>query len=212
MLKEPYGFDKGRLIVREMTELLVLDLVRKGLVTKQMVLTIGYDRESLKVLYPGKTMKDTVYAVAKTGKPYTGKVSADPYGRSHPSHAHGTGNLERYTSSTRKIMNTVMDLYARVVDPDLLIRRVNIAACGLISESDVPDDAPEQMSMFVDYEDLRKKREEEAAADDRERRLQRATLLLQNRYGKNTVLKGTNLQEDATTIERNGQVGGHKAE
>ena len=109
-------------------------------------------------------------------------------------------------------MNTVMELYSKVVDPDLLIRRVNIAACGLISESDVPDDAPEQMSMFVDYEALRRKRAEEAAADDRERRLQRATLLLQNRYGKNAVLKGTNLQEGATTIERNGQVGGHKAE
>lgn len=212
VLKEPYDYEKGRLIVREMTELLVLDLVRKGLVTKQMVLTIGYDRESLKVLYPGKTIKETVYAVAKTGKPYSGKVSADPYGRPHPSHAHGTGNLERYTSSTRKIMNTVMDLYARAVDPDLLIRRVNIAACGLISESDVPDDAPEQMSMFVDYEALQRKRTEEAAADDRERRIQQATIYLQNRYGKNAVLKGTNLQEGATTIERNGQVGGHKAE
>ena len=212
VLKEPYDYEKGRLIVREMTELLVLDLVRKGLVTKQMVLTIGYDRESLKVLYPGKTMKDTVFAVAKTGKPYTGKVSADPYGRPHPNHAHGTGNLERYTSSTRRIMNTVMELYSKVVDPDLLIRRVNIAACGLISESDVPDDPPEQMSMFVDYEALQRKRAEEAATDDRERRLQRATLLLQNRYGKNAVLKGTNLQEGATTIERNGQVGGHKAE
>ena len=212
VLKEPYDFDKGRLIVREMTELLVLDLVRKGFVTKQMVLTIGYDRESLKVLFPGKTMKDTVYAVAKTGKPYTGKVSADPYGRAHPSHAHGTGNLERYTSSTRRIMKTVMELYSKVVDPDLLIRRVNIAACGLVPESDVPDDVPEQMSLFVDYEALQKKRTEEVAADDRERRIQQATLLLQKRYGKNAVLKGTNLQEGATTIERNGQVGGHKAE
>lgn len=123
VLKEPYDFDKGRLIVREMTELLVLDLVKKKLVTKQMVLTIGYDRESLKVMVPGKTIKDTVYAVAKTGKAYGGKVSADPYGRAHPSHAHGTGNLKKYTSSTRKIMDAVMELYTKVVDPDLLIRQ-----------------------------------------------------------------------------------------
>lgn len=212
VLKEPYDFDKGRLIVREMTELLVLDLVKKKLVTKQMVLTIGYDRESLKVMASGKTMKDTVYAVAKTGKAYAGKVSADSYGRPHPSHAHGTENLKKYTSSTRKIMDTVMELYTKVVDPDLLIRRVNIAACGLISESAVPAEEPEQLSLFVDYDTMQRERAEEAAADERERKLQQATLYLQSRYGKNAVLKGMNLQEGATTIERNGQVGGHKAE
>jgi DNA polymerase V len=212
VLKEPYDFDKGRLIVREMTELLVLDLVKKKLVTKQMVLTIGYDRESLKVMVPGKTIKDTVYAVAKTGKAYGGKVSADPYGRAHPSHAHGTGNLKKYTSSTRKIMDAVMELYTKVVDPDLLIRRVNIAACGLISESTVPAEEPEQLSLFVDYDTIQRERAGEAAADERERKLQQATLYLQSRYGKNAVLKGMNLQEGATTIERNGQVGGHKAE
>lgn len=134
-----------------MTELLVLDLVKKKLVTKQMVPTICYDRERLKVMVPGKTMKDTVYTVAKAGNAYAGKVSADPYGRPHPSHAHGTGNLKKYTSSTRKIMETVMELYTKVVDPDLLIRRVNIAARGLIAESNIPAEEPEQLSLFADY-------------------------------------------------------------
>ena len=212
VLKEPYDYEKGRLIVREMTELLVLDLVRKGLVTKQMVLNISYDRASLRILVPGKTMWDTTYAVAKTGKPYTGKVTADPYGRPHPGHAHGTGKLDKYTSSTRKIMDSVMEIYSRVVDPNLLTRRVNIAACGLIKESESPAELPEQLSLFVDFEEEQKRREEETAADERERSLQKAMISLQSRFGKNAVLKGMNLQEGATTIERNGQVGGHKAE
>ena len=212
VLKEPYDYDKGRLIVREMTELLVLDLVKKGLVTKQMVLNIGYDRQSLTVIVPGKSMRDTVYAVAKTGKAYEGKVTADSYGRPHPIHAHGTGNLPKYTSSTRKIADTVMELYTRVVDPDLLIRRINVTASNLIRESDIPPEVPEQLSLFVDYTEAQREREEAAAAEARERRLQEATLHIQSRYGKNAILKGMNLQEGATTIERNGQVGGHKAE
>lgn len=105
-----------------------------------------------------------------------------------------------------------MEVYSRVVDPDLLIRRVNIAACGLIKENEIPAELPEQISLFVDFEEEQKRREEEAAADERERGLQKAMIALQSRFGKNAVLKGMNLQEDATTIERNGQVGGHKAE
>ena len=212
VLKEPYDFEKGRLIVREMTELLVLDLVKKKLVTKQMVLTIGYDRESLKILYKGKSLSDSVYAVAKTGKEYTGKVSLDPYGRPHPSHAHGTGNIKNYTCSTRKIMNAVLEIYDRVLNPDLLIRRINIAACGLIPENQIPEDEPKQLSLFVDYDKVQKDREEEIIYDERERRIQEATLELQQKYGKNAILKGMNFEEGATTIERNGQVGGHKAE
>ena len=211
VLKEPYDYDKARLIVREMTELLVLDLVKKHLVTKQLVLHIGYDRESLSVLVPGRTMKETVYAVRKTGKPYQGKVSTDPYGRANPRHAHGTGNLEMYTSSTRRIMDTVMDVYTRIVDPDLLIRRVNIAACHLIYEDEIPHERAEQLSLFTDYETEKKKREAEQQQDDREKRIQYAMLKLQSRYGKNAVLKGMNFQEGGTTIERNEQIGGHKA-
>ena len=212
VLKEPYGYEKGRLIVREMTELLALDLVRKGLMTKQMVLTIGYDRESLCVLIPGRTMRDTVYAVRKTGEPYTGRVVSDPYGRAHPRYVHGTGNLEKYTDSTRKIMNAVMELYTKIVDSDLLIRRVTIAACHLIREEDIPTERAEQLSLFADFEEVRKAREAEAREDAREKCIQMAMLHLQSRFGKSAVLKGMNLEEGATTIERNGQVGGHRAE
>lgn len=212
VLKEPYDYEKGRLIVREMVELLVLDLVKKRLVTKQIVLNIGYDRESLKVSIPASTVRGTVYVVAKTGKVYRGTVTADPYGRPHPKHAHGTGNLNRYTSSTKKIMETVMELYTKITDPDLLIRRVNIAACGLIPENEIPEDPPEQLSLFVDYEALERQREAEKKSEEKERNLQRAMLELQERFGKNAVLKGMNLMEGAMTIERNGQIGGHKAE
>lgn len=212
VLKEPYNYENGRLIVREMTELLVLDLVRKHLATRQMVLHIGYDRESLTVSIPGKTMKDTVYAVRKTGRPYQGKVSVDPYGRALPRHAHGTGNLDKYTSSTKKIVDAVMEVYTRIVDPDLLIRRLNVTACHLIREEDVPAGTAEQLSLFTDYETVRQERAAEQQQEDREKRIQTAMLTLQGRYGKNAVLKGMNLYKEGTTIERNGQVGGHKAE
>ena len=210
VLKEPYPYEKGRLIVREMTELLVLDLVKKGLATKKMVLTISYDRESLKVLIPGKTPGDTVYAVRKTGQAYEGKVTVDYYGRPAPKHAHGTGNLEDYTSSTGKIMDVIMELYTRVVDPELLIRRVNITACNLIREEDIPVQQAQQLSLFEDEEALRKKRAA-AAAVAREKKIQTAMIELQRRFGKNAVLKGMNFEEGGTTIERNGQIGGHKA-
>jgi DNA polymerase V len=211
VLKEPYDYEKGRLIVREMTELLALDLVRKRLVTKQIVLNINYDKESLKVLVPGKTSAETVYAVRKTGEPYEGTVSVDYYGRPSPRHAHGTGNLKELTNSARKIMDVIMELYTRIVDPDLLIRRVNIAACNLIREETAPIREAEQLSLFTDYEAERKKREADIMADKKERSIQNAVLELQYRFGKNAVIKGMNLEEGGTTIERNSMIGGHKA-
>ena len=207
VLKEPYDYEKGRLIVREMTELLALELVRKGLVTRKLELTVGYDRESLRILVPGQSIRDTVYAVAGTGKAYRGRVKADPYGRAVPRHAHGTGNVDRYTNSTKRIMAAVMGVFDRVVDPELLIRRVTIAAVQLIAEGEIPAEESEQLDLFTDYDALGKLQK----ADQRERRLQETTLLLQKKYGKNAVLKGMNLLEGGTTIERNGQIGGHRA-
>ena len=211
VLKEPYSFEKGKLIVREMTELLVQDLVRKELVTKQLVLTISYDRESLKIKAPGKTMNETVFTAAKTGKIYTGKVVPDAYGRPHPEHTHGTGNLEKYTSSARKITELISGLYEQITDPDLLIRRINIAACNLIHESMKPDNEPEQLDFFTDYEALEKERQYEREIEEKEKNIQKAMLSLQDKFGKNAVLKGMNYVEGGTTIERNGQIGGHKA-
>ena len=198
VLQCPYDFEKGKLIVREMTDLLVLDLVDKKLVTDQMVLTIGYDIENL-------TDKDI-------RKGYKGEITVDRYGRRVPKHAHGSANLGRQTSSTKVITDAVMELYDRIVDPKLLIRRVTVAANHLVEENTVKE-APvfEQLDLFTDYEALEKKHEEENARLEKERKLQEAMLSVKKKYGKNAILKGTNLQEGAMTIERNNQIGGHKA-
>lgn len=196
VLQCPYDFEEGRLIVREMTELLVLDLVRKHVVTKQIVLAIGYDRESLE---------------GERGRKYTGSVVMDPYGRKIPKAAHGTGNMDGYTSSTHVIMSAVLDVYDRVVHKDLLIRRVNVTACNLVSETEIPEEKPEQLDMFTDYEALEREKQARQLAEEKERRLQNVTLAIQDKFGKNAMLKGMNLMEGGTTIARNGQIGGHKA-
>lgn len=193
----PYTFEKARLIVREMTELLVLELVEKNLVTDQMTLTIGYDIESLKD--------------QKVSSQYHGEVTTDNYGRKIPKHAHGTANLDRQTSFTRLIMNAVMGLYDRIVNEKLLVRRVTLAACRVVDASTVSTvQAPEQLDLFADYAAEERKRAEEDAALEREKRMQKAMLAIKKRYGKNAILKGMNLEEGATTVRRNKQIGGHK--
>ncbi|MCH5248350.1 MAG: DNA methylase [Lachnospiraceae bacterium] len=198
VLKCPYDFEKGKLIVREMTDLLVLDLVDKKLVTDQMVLSIGYDIENL-------TNKEI-------RKNYKGDVTVDHYGRMVPKHAHGSTNLGRKTSSAKLITDAMMELYDRIVDPKLLVRRVTVAANHLVEESMVKE-APvfEQMNLFTDYAALEKEQKEENARLEKERKLQEAMLSVKKKFGKNAILKGMNLQEGAMTIERNSQIGGHKA-
>ncbi len=194
----PYTFEKARIIVREMTDLLVLDLVDKGLVTDQMVLTVGYDIENL--------------SNVNESNDYTGEVTIDYYGRKVPKHAHGTTNLVKKTSSTKIITDAVMELYDRIVNPKLLVRRVTLTANRVINEKTaVMENSYEQMNLFTDYEVENKKREEEQLELERERRMQEAVLSIKKKYGKNAILKGMNLQEGATTIERNNQIGGHKA-
>ena len=150
--------------------------------------------------------------VTTTGKRYAGTVHKDHYGRPIPKHAHGTGNLEHWTSSTKDIVDTMMQLYDRIIDTDLLVRRVNICACDLIYERDIPEDtAPVQLELFVDYEEVERQEAERKRKAEKEKALQRATLFLQDKYGKNAVLKGMNFMQDAMTIERNGQIGGHRA-
>jgi len=194
----PYDNEKARLIVHEMTDLLVLDLVEKHLVTDQLVLTVGYDIENL--------------TDPKISKYYTGPVTTDHYGRQIPKHAHGTVNLDRQTSSTRIIVEAMLGLFDRIVDKKLLVRRVNISANRVVSESSVDTSATmEQMDLFTDYEELERKQKAEQAALEREKKAQKAIIELRKKYGKNAVLKGMNLQEGATTKDRNEQVGGHKA-
>ena len=223
VLSEPYPFDKGKLIVREMTELLVLDLVRKGLVTRKMVLDISYDWMSLEPATPCQDWRDTDYKIAGTDEIYTGTVTLNYYGKPHPKHAHGTTDLGKWTNGTRRVMDHMMELFDQIVDPRLLVRRVTIAAIDLHDEENAPVELPkgvvkDQISFFdneaLDTEEERLKREREAAeaaAEEKERKIQKATLALQAKYGKNAVLKGTNFLEGATTIDRNSQIGGHKS-
>lgn len=194
----PYNYEKGKLIVREMTDLLVLELVEKKLVTDQMVLTIGYDIDNL--------------TDPKIKKIYKGEITTDRYGRNVPKHAHGSVNLDCQTSSTQKIMTAVIDLYDRIVNPNLLIRRVTIAANRLIDESTVTESAEfKQLDLFTDYAALEKAQEEEREKLSKERNLQEAMLSVKKKFGKNAILKGMNLQEDATTMKRNRQIGGHSS-
>jgi DNA polymerase V len=177
VLQEPYSFEKGKLIVREMTEQLVLTLVDQHLVTDAIVLHIGYDRESLEKVR------------------YTGIITTDHYGRRVPKSAHGTANLGAPTASTRSILQAVLQLFDEIVDPSLLIRRVNVTAIRVLPEDSVPD----QLDLFSDQD-----------REKKEKSLQRTILQLQRRYGKNTVLKGHDLQEGATLRDRNNQIGGHR--
>lgn len=198
VLQCAYTAEKAKLIVKEMTDLLVLDLVDKKLVTDQMVLTIGYDIENL---------TDPVIR-----SKYHGEVTTDHYGRQVPKHAHGTINLPCQTSSTKIIMNAVEELFDRIINRDLLVRRITIAAERVIPESEVsaqPSFA--QLDLFTDYEALEKEHQQEKKEREKEQRLQHAVLDIQKKFGKNAILRGMNFEEGAMTRERNCQIGGHKA-
>ena len=199
VLSLPYSFEKARLVVREMTDLLVLDLVEKGLVTDQIVLTVGYDIENL---------TDPARRVL-----YKGEIKTDHYGRRVPKEAHGTATLDGYTSSTRKIIDATMELYDRIVDSKLLVRRMYISANHLVREDEVKRDsaASEQMNMFVDYEHEMEEINHQKAELAREKQMQTAIIDIKRKFGKNAILKGMNLEEGATAKDRNSQIGGHKA-
>ena len=198
VLQCPYTYEKAKLVVREMTELLVLDLVDKGLVTDQIVLTVGYDIENL--------------TDPKRRSAYKGAVTTDHYGRKVPKHAHGTANLDRQTSSTRLIDKAITELYDRIVDKNLLVRRINISANRIVEESTVVKKMEyEQLDLFTDYEELHRKQAKEDAVLEREKNMQKALLDIKKKFGKNAILKGMNFEEGATAKERNSQIGGHKA-
>lgn len=198
VLQCPYTAEKAKLIVKEMTDLLVLDLVDKKLVTDQMVLTLGYDIDNL---------TDPVIR-----KKYHGEVTTDHYGRQVPKHAHGTVNLPCLTSSTKIIMKAVEELFDRIINWDLLVRRVNIVAARVVPEGEAAvKQTFEQMDLFTDYAALEKERQQEEKELEKEKRMQHAVLDIQKKFGKNAVLKGMNFEEGAMTRERNHQIGGHKA-
>ncbi len=199
VLTEPYSASKARVVVQEMADAVALELVSKRMVTDQMVLTIGYDIENLS----NPAIRDR----------YKGETTTDHYGRQVPKHAHGTANLTSPTSSMHLITKAVMEIYDRIVNPDLLIRRLNIATNHVVHESEVKttSNAGTQLDLFTDYKALEEQRQKEQEALDKERRLQETRLNIRNRFGKNAILRGLNFEEGATARQRNQQIGGHKA-
>lgn len=197
VLQCPYPVQKARVVVREMTDQLVLDLVEHGLLTNQIVLTVGYDIENL---------TDQTRA-----RRYHGEVTIDRYGRKIPKHAHGTANLETYTSSTVMIVEKTLELYDQMINPELLIRRINVTACHVLTEQEVQKEQPyEQLNLF-DFTEETEEQKTKKRALQKEKQMQKAMLSIKQRYGKNAILKGTNWKEGATMRQRNGQIGGHKA-
>ena len=189
VLQEPYEFSKAKLVLKEMADLLSLELVSKRIVTDQIVLTVGYDIESLK-------------------KSYSGAVETDRYGRKIPKTAHSSENIGRYTSSTKLICETAMKLFDRIVDKELLVRRMYIVANHIITENDAEKEREYiQLNLFSDTG----KQEAEENELKKERNIQKAILKIKSKYGKNSIIKGMNLKEGATALERNRQIGGHKA-
>ena len=191
VLQCPYPFEKARLAAREMADALAMDLLARKQVTDQLVLTVGYDLADAK---------------------YRGPVVTDAYGRQIPKHAHGNCKLDPPTNSSREIMQAAAGLFDRLVNPRLMVRRIYVVAGRVMDEASL-DRAPacQQLDFFTDYAALEKQRQALQAQRERERRLQEAGLAIRRKYGKNALLRGMNLQEGATAMERNRQIGGHKA-
>lgn len=188
----PYNYENTKIIVKEMTELLALDLVEKGLVTNQIVLEVGYDVDNLKN-----------QAISSL---YNGEITTDKYGRKVPKHAHGTINIDHQTASSKVLTGYIIKLYEQIVNKQLLVRRINITVNNVVNENMVKTRDYEQINLFVDYKEVNEKRKKEEA----EKEIQKAMIGIKSKYGKNAILKGMNLQKEGTTIERNRQIGGHK--
>ena len=200
VLTEPYTFEKARNVVMEMADALSLDLVRGRLVTDQLVLYVSYDRESL--------------TRPEIASQYQGEIVTDHYGRPVPKSVHGSAKLDSYSSSSKQIVRAFISLYDRIVNSNLLIRRLNVCANHVIKEDYSQKTAvgePTQLDLFTDYEALSKEVQSKKAESEKERRIQEALLKIKQRFGKNAVLKGTSYAEGATAKERNKQIGGHKA-
>lgn len=199
VLKSAYTCAMARVVAKEMAENLALELLDKRMVTHKLVLDIGYDAESL--TNPGIRSR------------YRGEIATDHYGRPVPRHAHGTENLDRQTSSAKLMKGAVEKLFNRIVNPDLLVRRLNLTACAVVYEDEAKwlDGDPVELTLFTDYDELMRQKEQQKAMLAKERKVQEAVLRIKKAYGKNALLKGLDFDEGATTIERNSQIGGHKA-
>lgn len=198
VLQCPYTFEKAEIVLKEMADSLSLDLVEKGLVTEQIVITVGYDTENLK---DPERMKN-----------FKGEIKEDYYGRKIPMYAHGTIHLKTPTSSSKLIIRASTELFEKIVNPHLLIKRMYITACGVIYEETATSMKKEkQLDLFTDYEAEKRQEEEEKIEREKEKNLQNVTIAIKKKYGKNALLKGISLEEGATAKERNMQIGGHRA-
>lgn len=198
VLQEPYDAEKARIVVLEMADDISYDLIEKCLVTDQLVLTIGYDVESLK----NKAIRSK----------YSGNIKKDFYGREVPVHSHGTINLDRPSSSSKILVEKIGELYDRIINPNLLIRRITISINHLIDEKSIDRQKyASQLDLFSDYDEIKRKNEFRKKELTKERKMQEASLGLRKKYGKNVVLRGLNYSEGATQKQRNRQIGGHQA-
>lgn len=199
VLQRPYSSEEGRMVISEMADDLALDLLDKGLVTDQLVLTVGYDIENL---------ADPAARAA-----YKGEITTDAYGRKVPKHAHGTSTLERSTSSSRMIIEAAVNLYDRIINSSLLIRRISLTANHVVNEEESLVQIPqeEQLSFFVDYKEREQRLQEEEEMLNEERCVQETLLNIKKKFGKNAILRGSSYREGATAKERNSRIGGHKA-
>ncbi len=190
VLQCAYDFKKARLVAKEMAERLSLDLVSKHLVASGLVLHVGYDISN---------------------NHYKGEMSVDFYGRKMPRHAHGTVKFKIATSSSKIMRESVSVLFDRIVNKELMVRRLNITALNIKNETINQGPSYEQMSLFVDYNKEDQLRKQESKRLEEEKVLQKTMIDIQEKFGKNAALKGMNFEEGATARERNKQIGGHKA-
>ena len=197
VLPEPFNYEQTELIVKEMTDLLTLDLVSKKLVTDQIVLTINYDIDNLN----NPNIRDN----------YIGEITLDYYGRRVPKPSHGTIHIDHQTSSSKVIINKVTELYKKITNKHLLVRRITIAFNNLVSEEKLKDKVVyEQYDIFTDIAKLEMEKKQLVEDETKERELQNVILNIKNKYGKNSILRGMNYIKGGRTIERNQQIGGHK--
>ena len=190
----PYTHEQARLIVWEMADQLILDLVAKKLMTNQIVLDIGYDIENI-------------------AQGYSGPVHIDHYGRKVPKPAHGTMSLKKHSSSTKELLRETLALYDRIISPPLLVRRITVTMGRLINEDSAArqKEATVEFDLFSDMEGTAQKEEAARLAEEKEKSLQHTMIAIKNKFGKNAILKAANLKEEARTIARNSEIGGHKA-
>ncbi len=200
VLHQAYNVTQARVVMREMVDEMALTLLDKQLLTNQLVIDVGYDRESINL--------------PDFWQVYHGDIVADHYGRSVPRPARATANLADNTSSAHLMAEAVMRAFDEVVNPHLLVRRMNLTANHVVTEQYASNKARSrvvQLDLFTDYEQLERERAAERERLERERRVQQTMLNIKKTFGKNAILKGLNFADGATTIERNSQIGGHKA-